>query len=175
MTNLSPNIASSKLARWPRRVPFECRPVCSEGSITRSIRCLYFSQLQHVWIANCVKLKNIYIGRLEHDALTWCNHGSMSRFWSYLYFRFAAPYTTYYINTLFLVTKNKCPPESFPFILYRHITLHSIVCGSRFLSAPLFGTAPRGKTAVLLDFVQMRGGGPCPNFLALFIIAFLVN
>ena len=24
------------------------------------------------------------------------------------------------------------------------------------------------KTALLLDFVQMRGGGPCPNFLAHF-------
>ena len=34
------------------------------------------------------------------------------------------------------------------------------------------------KTAVLLDFVQMRGGGgggPCPNFFAPFIIALLVN
>ena len=30
------------------------------------------------------------------------------------------------------------------------------------------------KVAVLLDFVQMRGGGPCPTFFHLFISAFLV-
>ena len=34
----------------------------------------------------------------------------------------------------------------------------------------------RKNAAVLLDFVQLRGGGgPCPNFLSLFISAFLVN
>ena len=26
----------------------------------------------------------------------------------------------------------------------------------------------RKKAAILLDFVQMRGGGPCPNFLSPF-------
>ena len=36
-----------------------------------------------------------------------------------------------------------------------------------------WGRSPekKTKTALLLDFVQMRGGGPCPNF---FISAFLV-
>ena len=52
--------------------------------------------------------------------------------------------------------------------VYWHITLHGMVCGSRFLSDPLFGTASRGKAAVLLDFVQMRGGGS-PNFLLPFL------
>ena len=55
--------------------------------------------------------------------------------------------------------------------VYRHITLHGMVRGSRFLSDPLFGTASRGKTAVLLDFVQIRGGG----WGLLSISAFLVK
>ena len=38
----------------------------------------------------------------------------------------------------------------------------------------IVGTVSRKKVAVLLDFVQMRGGA-CPNFCHLFISAFLVN
>ena len=30
------------------------------------------------------------------------------------------------------------------------------------------GRSPEKKIALLLDFVQIRGGGPCPNFLAPF-------
>ena len=35
---------------------------------------------------------------------------------------------------------------------------------------PYLGTVSRKKIAVLLDFVQMRGGGggPCPNFVSTF-------
>ena len=32
----------------------------------------------------------------------------------------------------------------------------------------ILGKVSLKKVAVLLDFVQMRGGGPCPNFLAHF-------
>ena len=32
----------------------------------------------------------------------------------------------------------------------------------------LSGMVSRKKVAVLLDFVSMRGGGPCPNFLSTF-------
>ena len=37
------------------------------------------------------------------------------------------------------------------------------------------GMVSQGKTAVLLDFVQMRGGNPAQIFWHLFISAFLVN
>ena len=37
------------------------------------------------------------------------------------------------------------------------------------------GKASRKNVAVLLDFVQMRGGGPAQIFCHLFISAFLVN
>ena len=158
MTNLSPNISSSKLARCPRRVPFECRPVCSEGSITRSIRCLYFSQLQHVWIVNCVKLKNIYIGRLEHDALTRCNHGSMNRFWSYLYFRFAAPYTTNYINTLFLVTKIINALQNHSRLLTYHSAWHGLWFAI-FIRPTLWDGLTR-KSCCSFGFCPNEGGEP---------------
>ena len=32
----------------------------------------------------------------------------------------------------------------------------------------IVGTVSRKKVTVLLDFVQMRGGGPCRNFLSTF-------
>ena len=56
-------------------------------------------------------------------------------------------------------------------------TTHTLYVGLKrhFFGQLDLGMVSQGKTAVLLDFVQMRGGNPAQIFWHLFISAFLVN